>query len=363
MTNPESLQSRLDRVQVLHDLGKLDHAIEEAGRVVVDFDNSADAHYGLAICLNQAGHIPQAKESCQRALALDPDHFGALMLATDFLDSSAAKRVHMRHIATLYPQSAHALAGLAWLEQSNPRSRHAQVKDLIEKALSLEPHDVWVLTTASRIYHSIDRKRSQELLAQALELDPSNSLALSAKALHAEQMPMVEDAANAVTAALAVSPGDEILESATTQLAGKVTRPLAKMIWVVQGGTLVIGGCMFLHSRNHAASPLEEMSLVLQLGLFWIMMLIAGLILLLPMYRGLGPLRKEMIRSQFRFPLVRYRAWTILAVCVTTLVTIGFTLKLLPVLLVSALGIIARLHIPRQLFKLHQRRHSNTSRT
>ena len=128
---------RLQRVALLRKMGQHDRAVEEAGRLCVDFPDSPQAHLELALVLLEAERVDEARREAHEALALDPDDWAAFASAK-LAPSRRERRDLMRRAVELDPGNGAALARLALFERRRGAQRR-RCRRLAERALSAEP--------------------------------------------------------------------------------------------------------------------------------------------------------------------------------------------------------------------------------
>jgi chemotaxis protein methyltransferase WspC len=95
-----SLESRIDRVRVLADQGRLDDAAAFCRDVLKEDPQLAEAHFLLGLIRAAAGHVQEAEECLTRTLYLDADNYEALvhlsLLKAQRGDEAGAQRLR-RH--------------------------------------------------------------------------------------------------------------------------------------------------------------------------------------------------------------------------------------------------------------------------
>ena len=207
---------RLQRAALLRTMGQLDRAVEEAGRLCVDFPDSPQAHLELALVLLEAERVDEARREAHEALALDPGNAWATFLSAELTPSFSLlkRRSLMRRVVELDPDSGVALARLALLERHCGAGRR-RCRKLAERALDAEPYNPSVYVAVAELELSLDNvRRARARVSEALSLSPDHAGALALQAKLAS------------SSALAVDPTDSRLASGVHELGHKFYDPL-----------------------------------------------------------------------------------------------------------------------------------------
>lgn len=219
---------RLERAALLRTMGQPDRAVEEAGRLCVDFPDSPQAHLELALVLLEAERVDEARREAHEALALDPGNAWATFLSAELTPSFSLfkRRSLMRRVVELDPDSGVALARLALLERHCGAGRR-RCRKLAERALDAEPYNPSVYVAVAELELSLDNvRRARARVSEALSLSPDHAGALALQAKLASSTKQIREARTALSSALAVDPTDSRLASGVHELGHKFYDPL-----------------------------------------------------------------------------------------------------------------------------------------
>ena len=211
---------RLQRAALLRMMGQPDRAVEEAGRLCVDFPDSPQAHLELALSLLEAERVDEARREAHEALALDPGNVWATFLSAELTPSFSLfkRRSLMRRVVELDPDSGVALARLALLERHCGAGRR-RCRKLAERALDAEPYNPSVYVAVAELELSLDNvRRARARVSEALSLSPDHAGALALQAKLANSTKQIREARTALSSALAVDPTDSRLASGVHEL-------------------------------------------------------------------------------------------------------------------------------------------------
>lgn len=169
---------------ILHDMGRLDAAVENYRKALALKPDFVEAHCNLGLVLMEQGKLDAAVESCRRALALKPDFAEAYNNLGNALKDQCkleAATACYRQALKLKPDLAevHSNLGNALQEQGEPE----EAIESFRKALALKPDDVDAHIGLGRVYQDTGQFTTAKVhLDQALALKPDHPVAWSALA-------------------------------------------------------------------------------------------------------------------------------------------------------------------------------------
>mgnify|MGYP003357017551 FL=1 len=276
-----------NRVALLRDMGQAERALAEAGRVCAAFPDIALVHLLLAICLCDVGRVDEAREEGFEALRLDPNEVQALRLCAQLAWTPVESRDLLRRAVGLDPHDGRTLADLAVAEQQT--GLHSRRwRELERLALEAAPEDPDVLMAAARLEGWISTRKSQKFLHRAMALDPNNPNALSDLSWMATSVRQIHEAGKALSAALAASPTNPVLNRTADSLILRIHRSVVPFSIMAEAITAVM-------SRSLGYDPnLNTKAIFLSSwGMFGMVMAIISV----PTLLGLGPRTAMFMRA------------------------------------------------------------------
>lgn len=276
-----------NRVALLRDMGQAERALAEAGRVCAAFPDIALVHLLLAICLCDVGRVDEAREEGFEALRLDPNEVQTLRLCAQLARTPVESRDLLRRAVGLDPHDGRTLADLAVAEQQTglPFRRWRELERL---ALEAAPEDPDVLMAVARLEGWISTRKSQKFLRRALALDPNNPNALSDLSWMATSVRQIHEAGEALSAALAVSPTNPVLNRAADSLILRIHRSVVPFSIMAEAITAVMS-----RSLGRDLGLNFRIGFMAVWGMFWLIAVVGSV----PVLLGLGPRTAMFMRA------------------------------------------------------------------
>ena len=276
-----------NRVALLRDMGQAERALAEAGRVCAAFPNIALVHLLLAICLCDVGRVDEAREEGFEALRLDPNEVQALRLCAQLARTPVESRDLLRRAVGLDPHDGRTLADLAVAEQQTGL-HFRRWRELKRLALEAAPEDPDVLMAVARLEGWISTRKSQKFLRRVLALDPNNPNALSDLSWMATSVRQIHEAGEALSAALAVSPTNPVLNRAVDSLILRIHRSVVPFSVIAEAFTAVMS-----RSLGRDLGLNFRMIFLSVWGMLWWIAVVGSV----PVLLGLGPRTAMFMRA------------------------------------------------------------------
>lgn len=187
--------------------GRLDEAIAKVRTVLAADPEVIEAHTILGNIHTKAGRLPDAIKAYQQALAVDPEHEGAawsLALAYRQAGKLDEARAGFERVLELNPRGAKALYQLATLSMG--KGDFAGAAATLEKGLDLGDRAVFLVKIAEARLELKQLDAAQAALAEAIKINPEQSMAHYDLGLVHEARGEWQAAASAYEAEIKVSP-------------------------------------------------------------------------------------------------------------------------------------------------------------
>ena len=282
--------SSWNRIVLLRDADQAERALAEAGRICAAFPDSAPAHFLLAACLCDVGRRDEARAECLESLRLDPNEVRALRLCARLVRTPAESRDLLRRAVELDPHDGPTLIDLAVTEQQTS-IRRRRWRELERLALEAAPKDIYVLVTAARLEGGGTTRRGHRLLSRAAALDTDNPNVLLEMSETATSVRQVREVSKTLSAALATSPTDPVLNRAVDHLVLRIHRIVVLFSIMAEAATAVMP-----RSLGYDPDLNIRMIFLSSWGMFGMVMAIISV----PVLLGLGPRTAMFMRFFYR---------------------------------------------------------------
>ena len=288
--NETDFNNSWNRIILLRDADQAERALAEAGRMCVAFPDSAPAHFLLAACLCDVGRRDEARAECLESLRLDPNEVRALRLCARLVRTPAESRDLLRRAVELDPHDGPTLIDLAVTEQQTS-IRRRRWRELERLALEAAPKDIYVLMTAARLEGGGTTRRGNRLLSRAAALDTDNPNVLLEMSETATSVRRVRELSKTLSAALAASPTDPVLNRAVDHLVLRIHRIGVPFSIMAEAATAVMP-----RSLGYDPDLNIRMIFLSSWGMFGMVMAIISV----PVLLGLGPRTAMFMRLFYR---------------------------------------------------------------
>lgn len=199
---------RREAAQRLHGEGRIEEALAAYSALIAESDGDAELWHLRAIAEHQLGRPSLARQSAQRAIAIDEAppayHFMAGQAATDEGNPAAAAE----HFAATVARKPDWAA--AWIALGVARMDHAETvgaRDALERAVGLDPSAARAWNSLGLAELGLDRPAEAAVaFRRALAVDPGYALAHLNLARISERESRIEEALDSLEEALRANP-------------------------------------------------------------------------------------------------------------------------------------------------------------
>ena len=225
-------QQALDRVRMLIDVKKYDHALQEAQQALTLEPNDPTGHWLAGVCYGSMNQHGQAIHEAREAIRLRPEFAQAYRLLASVAFNRKRWRDGLKAIdqaIRISPGNADYLSMRALLQLNSGKSMEAL--KTAKEALQLAPESVManqVLTIALvKLGHRQEAKRSA---VKTLAQSPDDAIAWYQRGVQLRAAGKAQEAKYAFRQALAIHPEMRVAQSELLKTIG-ITHPLFALCW------------------------------------------------------------------------------------------------------------------------------------